>query len=150
MLSRKEHEQKPTHLPDEFRSKVRDLLNTTYGDKFDKEQYEFAVFGMTFPSEVLLMVSLINKKDDNAAPVTYHVSSDLDEKTKADKVVDHLVDSVGLFFDNYFEDPTWNDFFSKWEETDFKGIKLHYKITRENVGLTLMADQILEDANKVH
>ena len=71
MLSRKEHQHKATHLPEEFRTKVRELLNSIYGAKFDKEQYEFAVFGMTFPSEVLLIVSLINKKDDNAAPVTY-------------------------------------------------------------------------------
>ena len=150
MLSRKEHQHKATHLPEEFRTKVRELLNSIYGAKFDKEQYEFAVFGMTFPSEVLLIVSLINKKDDNAAPVTYHVSSDLNENTKADKLMNYLVDSVGLFFDSYFEDPEWNDFFSKWEETDFKGNKIHYKITRENVGLTLMADQILEDDNKIH
>jgi hypothetical protein len=150
MLSRKEHEQKATHLPEEWRKKVRELLNSTYGNKFDKEQCEFAVFGMTFTSEVVLAVSLVNKNDDNAAPVTYHVSTDLDEKTKADKVMDNLVDSVGLFFDNYFEDLNWNDFFSKWEETDFKGIKIHYKITRENVGLTLLADQILEEGDKVH
>ena len=103
---------------------------------------------MTFPAEVVLAVSLVNKKDDNAAPVTYHVSTDLNEKIKADKVVDNLVDSVGIFFDSYFEDPNWNDFFSKWEETEFKGIKIYYKISRENVGLTLLADQILEESDQ--
>ena len=148
MLSRKEHEQKATHLPEEWRKKVRELLNSTYGNKFDKEKNEFAVFGMTFPAEVVLAVSLVNKKDDNAAPVTYHVSTDLNEKIKADKVVDNLVDSVGIFFDSYFEDPNWNDFFSKWEETEFKGIKIYYKISRENVGLTLLADQILEESDQ--
>ena len=51
MLSRKEHEQKATHLPEEWRKKVRELLNSTYGNKFDKEKNEFAVFGMTFPAK---------------------------------------------------------------------------------------------------
>ncbi|MCO4792131.1 MAG: hypothetical protein KC493_00360 [Bacteriovoracaceae bacterium] len=150
MLSRKEHQEKPNHLPDEWKKKVTELLISIYGDKFDQSNFEFHIFGMTYPSEMLLTVSLVNTKDESAAPVTYHVSADLDEKTKADKTIAQLVDSIGIFFDNYFDDPEWNDFFSKWEETTFKGSKLFYKITRENIGLTILADQILDSDNKVH
>lgn len=144
MLSRKDHQENAIHLPDEWKTKVVELLLSIYGEKFDREQYEFQVHGMSYPTEVILTVSLVDKKDANTAPVTYHVSADLDKGIKVDKLLDKLVDSIGIFFDQYFEDSEWNDFFNKWEETEFKGDKIYYKITRENIGLSLLADQILE------
>ena len=38
----------------------------------------------------------------------------------------------------------WNDYETTWQSAESKGLKFFYNISRENVGLTLQANSLLE------
>lgn len=145
MLSRKEHSTQGQKLPTQFEEKIQGLLMANYQDKYNGESHTFEVHGFTYPTEVVLMASLVNINDEMLAPVTYHVSADLEESTKMDQLLDTLVDSIGVFFDQYFAEPGWNDFQTSWQDFNFKNTDLYYKATRENVGISLQADLLLRE-----
>ena len=65
-----------------------------------------------------------------------------------EEILNLLVDSIGFFFDNFFnleDDPDESIYSSDWEESKVKDKAFHFKITRENIGLSLMADALLGD-----
>ncbi len=144
MLARKGHEGPGSKLPKNFEEKIQSLLIENYQSRYDSKVFSFEVHGLSYPSEVVLTASLINTQNKLEAPVTYHVSSDLDDSIKMDKLLNDLVDSIGLFFDSYFSTPEWNDYSSRWEEMKFKSLDLFYKVTRENISASLAADQLLD------
>ena len=50
---------------------------------------------------------------------------------------------MGVFLDDFFQNEEWEDYFQKWESEKFKDFELHYRITRENVILSLKAEPYL-------
>ncbi|EQC45275.1 hypothetical protein [Bacteriovorax sp. Seq25_V] len=130
-------------LPLEWSTTVKELLETSYQAQLDNKTREFEVFGRLHKGELVVIASLINTKDKSSIPTTYFVSIDLTDGQDYTKNLDSLVDSIGGFFDTYFSTPEWMDYKDSWEEEEFKGQKIFYKINRENVGLTIMADQLL-------
>ncbi|WP_127714947.1 hypothetical protein [Halobacteriovorax sp. HLS] len=144
MLSRKEHDCEAIALPEEWTKKVETLLNEVYQSNCKEVGKVFEVYGSTYPSEFVFITSLINPENDRITPVTYFISKDLDPSTKPEKMLDDLVDSIGAFYDIYFSTPDWSDFQAEWLETEFKGHKFFYKISRENVALHLAADKLLK------
>ena len=152
MLARKDHNHQGQKLPTQFEEKIQILLAENYNGKFDAEKHIFEVHGFSYSTEVILTASLVNIHDELLPPVTYHVSADLEEATKMDQLLDLLVDSMGLFFDEYFSVPDWNNFLTFWEEMEFKKSKLFYKVTRENIAASLAADLLLneESEKKLH
>ncbi|MBT7610614.1 MAG: hypothetical protein HN576_12715 [Bacteriovoracaceae bacterium] len=144
MLARKDQESKGQKLPIQFEEKVQKLLIENYKSQFDGSLYTFEVHGFSYPNEVVMTASLVNIQDELLAPTTYHVSANLNENIKMDQLLNDLVDSMGIFFDNYFSTSDWNDFQAGWEEIKYKKLTLFYKVTRENISASLYADQILE------
>jgi hypothetical protein len=137
--------QKGLKLPIQFEQKVQKLLIKNYKPQFDENKYTFEVHGFSYPDEVTMTASLVNIHDELLPPTTYHVSADLDDSTKMDRLLDDLVDSMGVFFDNYFSTADWDEFQTRWEEMKYKKLNLFYKITRENISVSLYADQLLGD-----
>jgi hypothetical protein len=89
-------------------------------------------------------VGLLNQEQLEVAPVSYIMSMDLDEKNQdPEKYLDTLIDSMGVFFDSYFADADWNDYISNWTEATYKDLKFFYKVSRENVALTIQAEALL-------
>ena len=148
MLTRKDQEKKGTVLPDSWKDKVRDLLLSVYGEKAESEGKTFDIHGFTYPDEVVVTVSYMDAQHEGVTPLTYHVSADLTKDMKSEKLLETIIDSIGVFFDHYFNDPENLEYYSRWQEADFKNQKLFYRVTRENVGLTLQANELLgEDGN---
>jgi hypothetical protein len=58
----------------------------------------------------------------------------------------NFVAIAGMFFDEIFADENWSEWEPNWQEVEWQNKKYWYKITRENVSLTLAADQLLKDA----
>ncbi len=145
MLSRKEQNDKPIYLPNEWKEKVTKLVSQVYKDQLDTRQKVFDIYGLTYPDEVVLIVSLLSKTDGAEAPVTYIMSADLTDKNKAEDLIDTLIDSVGLFYDFYFQTPDWSEYNAIWQDADMKGMKFYYCVSRENFGLTMAADKLLGD-----
>ena len=62
--------------------------------------------------------------------------------------MDNMFDCAGVFFDQYFAkeeniDEIWDDYNLDWDETEFNKEKLFYKVTRENIGLSMEANALL-------
>jgi hypothetical protein len=149
MFSRLDHEVTPVMFPKEWSENVKTTLLSLYGDKCIKEDRTFEIFSFTYPTELLLIVSYTSL-DKLVAPVTLFLSSDLQENNKdPKKMMDNLFDAVGVFFDSYFagqrneENEIWDEYIYEWQEADFGKQQIYYKVTRENIALSLEAESIL-------
>tara|TARA_Y100000780_G_C13696127_1_gene423448 strand:+ start:201103 stop:201540 length:438 start_codon:yes stop_codon:yes gene_type:complete len=143
LLSRKEQERLGIVLPEQWRQKVESVLYGVYQKNCDNDKKGFQVYAITYPDELLLTASYLNQEKLEEAPVTYMISMDLEEKEDPQKYLDTLIDSIGIFFDQYFADANWNDYQANWEEAEYKKLKFFYKISRENMALSIQAEQLL-------
>lgn len=144
MLSRKEQDKAGILLPEPWRQKVENVLYSVYQEQCDARQKSFQVHGITYPNELYLAVGLLNQDQLEIAPVSYIVSMDLDDKNQdPEKYLDNLIDSMGIFFDSFFADENWNEYVSNWTEASYKDLKFFYKVSRENVALTIQAEALL-------
>ena len=149
MFSRLDHDTKAVLFPKDWADGLKQILLNIYGDKCIKDEKTFEIFGFSYPNEVLLIISYVGL-DKFETPVTLFLSSDLDLKTATDKIMDTMFDSAGVFFDSYFaaeenEDEIWDDYVLDWQDAEFGSDKIFYKVTRENVMLTMEADLLLGD-----
>lgn len=147
MFSRHDQDTPAVLFPKDWAEGLKQILLNIYGEHCIKDEKTFEVYGFSYPNEVLLIISYAGL-DKFEAPVTLFVSSDLDDKTNSDKVMDTMFDSAGVFFDSYFaredaEDEIWDEYVLDWEESEFGSDKIFYKVTRENVGLSMEADRLL-------
>jgi hypothetical protein len=147
MFSRLDHETAPVLFPKDWAEGLKQILLNIYGEKCIKDDKTFEVYGFSYPSEVLMVVSYVGL-DKFVSPITIFLSADLAEKTKTDDIINNMFDSVGVFFDSYFaksenQDEIWDDYVLDWEETEFNKLQFFYKVTRENIGLSIEADLLL-------
>jgi hypothetical protein len=149
MFSRLDHDTKAVLFPKDWADGLKQILLNIYGERCIKDEKSFEVFGFSYPNEVLLIISYVGL-DKFETPVTLFLSSDLTLKTASDKIMDTMFDSAGVFFDSYFaaeenEDEIWDDYVLDWQDAEFGSDKIFYKVTRENVMLTMEANLILGD-----
>ena len=144
MLSRKNHEEAGTNLPSEWIAQVLETLNKVYLKELSVRSKKFEAFGKTFPDEMLLIVSLLDQDTESSIPTTIMISVDLFSQKKIANTINNLIDSIGIFYDQYFNDESWNSYVLNWTESDYKNTTFYYKITRENMSLTLAADELLK------
>lgn len=149
MFARLDHETKAVLFPKDWADGLKQILLNIYGERCIKDEKTFEVFGFSYPNEVLLIISYVGL-DKFQTPVTLFLSSDLTLKTATDKIMDTMFDSAGVFFDSYFaaeenEDEIWDDYVLDWQDAEFGSDKIFYKVTRENVMLTMEADLLLGD-----
>ena len=147
MFSRLNHETAAVLFPKDWAEGLKQILLNIYGDKCLEDDKSFEVFGFSYPTEVLMIVSYV-ALDKFISPITLFLSADLSKNTKSDEIINEMFDSVGVFFDSYFAksenpDEIWDDYVLDWEETEFGKLNFFYKITRENVGLSMEADLLL-------
>ena len=144
MLSKKEQDKPGILLPAQWCKKVEGVLTSTYQVKCDAISKKFQVHGITYPNELFLAVGLFDPENLLEAPVTYVVSLDLENnKNEPETYLDTLIDSMGIFFDSYFADADWNDYQAVWSEAEYKKLKFHYKVSRENLALSIQAESLL-------
>ena len=118
-------------------------MQSTYQKKLSEKGLDFKIFGKLYKSELLVIASLVDPNNDVALPTSYFVSIDLDEGQDHTKLLNTLVDSIGAFFDQFFADDSWMDYQDLWKDEKFKDLDLFVKVTRENVELSIKADQLL-------
>lgn len=145
MYSRIETEVEPIFLPDEWCNDVNAMLRSLYGQELIDHNFTIQVYGLTYPTEVVLMISLVNPEDQNSGAITYQASAELAEKSEPKAMLDVLVDSVGGFFDHAFADLENLEYLAIWTEAKIRDTNFHYIVTRENVGLSLEATKLLRE-----
>lgn len=147
MFSRLDHDIPAVLFPKDWADGLKQILLNIYGEYCIKEDKTFEVFGFSYPNEALLIISFVGL-DKFETPITLFLSSDLAENINSDKVMDTMFDSAGIFFDSYFAtnenvDEIWDDYVLDWQDAEFGSDKIFYKVTRENVALSMQADLLL-------
>jgi hypothetical protein len=149
MFSRLDHDIPAVLFPKDWAEGLKQILLNIYGDKCLKNDKTFEVYGFSYPNEVLMIVSYVGL-DKNVLPLTLSVSADLTSETRTDEIQDDMFDFVGVFFDEYFaktehsdEDEIFEEFVLDWDETEFNQKNFFVKINRENIALTMAADDLL-------
>jgi hypothetical protein len=156
MITRKEQKSEGTPIPVEWVEEFLKTLEDNFNDKKKSEEYTFDAFGKIYENELLLISCFYNTKDLNQIPISCHLSADLTEKVKKDpkKILTQLTDLMGLFYDDYFATEDFSDWEPEWQNIDLNSSKnkfdVFFRITRENIILTVQADKILKNDSSIN
>ncbi len=146
MLGRKSSSKNGKSIPQDWLESLSRLLNDSYGSECKKHGRYFDVYGQIFSEELLLVVSWLSEKDEYQSPITLFLSSEsnqISDENKVKKTQEDYIDVVGLFFDEIFASEEWDGFEPHWQEVTYKSEIYFFKITRENISLTLDANKLL-------
>lgn len=145
LLGRYETESEGKALPQDWQDEFINMLNTAYADEISKNDRFFDVYGRIYDEEFVVVASYIHIEDQLAAPISVFISHDIiDNDKKMKSALDSVIDLFGLIFDDVLATPDWNDYNPNWSENIYNNNNFFYKITRENISLTLQAEQILK------
>lgn len=148
MLSRKNFGSKSQNLTEDFMEDLQDLLDSTYKKELTDFAKKFHLYGKIYKDELLLICGLQDLKNPQSSCVSFFLSADIKTKKENKKTFSNFVNYIGHFYDSYFgQGPEkWNDYFDEWAPfTDEKSPSIFYKVTRENIMLTLEANKILNE-----
>lgn len=148
MLARKKSSKSGKNIPQDWVEGLNRLLNETYKSECKLNGRYFDVFGQIYPEELLVVVSYLSEKDEYLSPITCFLSCEPEQMANEDKVKEtqkNFIDLVGLFFDEIFADDEWDKFEPTWQELKYKHETYFFKLSRENINLTLEADKLLGD-----
>lgn len=146
MLARKTSSKVGKNIPQDWAESLSRLLNETYKKNNTENDRFFDVYGQIYPGEMLIIVSWLAEKDQFAAPITCFISCEAEHIQTVDQVKktqSNYIDLVGMFFDEIFNDSEWNEFEPLWQEVSYKQENYFFKISRENINLTIEADKLL-------
>ncbi|MAX67865.1 MAG: hypothetical protein QF441_07315 [Bacteriovoracaceae bacterium] len=137
-------------LPAEWTEEFTRVLTESYFEQSEKDNSFFHVYGEIYDKEFVVVISYIHHDDQLKSPISLFISHDVVENSKNFKdVLKNLVDLTGLIFDDIFSNADWNNYNSNWTENKYKDNEFHYKITRENISLSLQAEEILKKGGLV-
>lgn len=137
-------------LPAEWTESFTRTLTDAYFERSEKDNCFFNVYAEILEKEFVVIISYLHHNDQLVAPITLSISHDLVEDSKKFKVaLDDLVNFSGLIFDDIFGTEDWHDYIPSWTEGKFKQSTFYYKITRENISLTLQAEEILKQGGNI-
>jgi len=148
MFARKTSSKNGKSIPQDWLVSFGILLNETYQSECEKHARTFDVYGQIYDEELLIVVSWISEKDEYIAPITCFLSCEpeqMKDDTKVKTTQMNFIDVVGIFFDEIFAADEWNEFEPNWQEVNYKQENYLFKLSRENVNLTLEANKLLGD-----
>ena len=148
MFARKTSSKNGKSIPQDWLVSFGILLNETYQSECEKHARTFDVYGQIYDEELLIVVSWISEKDEYIAPITCFLSCEpeqMKDGTKVKTTQMNFIDVVGIFFDEIFAADEWNEFEPNWQEVNYKQENYFFKLSRENVNLTLEANKLLGD-----
>ena len=146
MFARKADSKNGKSIPEDWLLSLSILLNETYQDECEKKQRTFDVYGQIYKEELLLVVSWLSEKDEYIAPITCFLScgpEQMNDEKKVKSTQLNFIDVVGIFFDQVFASDDWSEFEPNWQEVNYKDENYFFKLSRENVNLTLEANKLL-------
>jgi hypothetical protein len=145
MFGRYETDKSGAALPVDWTEGLIRALTENYYAQSEKDNRFFDVFGRIFEKEFLLIASYVHHEDQLKSPISIVISCDIiaDQK-KFQTALSEMVDLLGHIFDDIFATQDWNGYIQNWTENTYKTNTFYYKITRENIALTLQANEILE------
>lgn len=146
MLARNRSSKIGKPIPTDWLESLNRLLNDTYKSECKQTGRYFDVFGEIYETELLVVISYLSEKDEYLSPITLFLSAEPDQIASESKIKEtqkNFIDLAGLFFDEILANEEWDEFEPNWQEVTHHNQNYFYKITRENVNLTLEANQWL-------
>jgi len=146
MLARLESSHHGKNVPIEWSEAFARLLNETYKSECKKFESYFDVYAKSYEEELLVIISFISEKDEAQSPISCFLSCEKKHIETPEKFLTtqkNYIDISGLLFDEIFATEDWNEFEVSWQEVQHKNESYFYKISRENVILTLEANRLL-------
>ena len=146
MFARKASSKTGKSIPQVWLESLARMLDETYADQNKKHDRYFDVYGQIYAEELLLVVSWLPEKDTFSAPVTCFLSCEpeqMNDETKVKATQQSFIDVIGLFFDEVFATEDWAEFEPNWQEVSYKHENYFFKISRENISLSLEANKLL-------
>lgn len=149
MFTRNNSSKNPQSFPLEWIEAFSRLLNSTYKSDCTKNKRYFDVFGQIHSEELLVVISYLSELDESISPVTLFLSCNkhqMDSEEKVKETQKNFINLAGLFFDEVLskEDESI-DFEPTWQEVKHNNETYFYKLTRENISLSLKANELLGD-----
>jgi hypothetical protein len=137
-------------LPHEWTEELIRTLTEAYYVQSEKDNRFFHVHGEIYEKEFVVVVSYIHHDDQMTSPISLFISHDIAKDSKKFKVLlKNLVDLTGEIFDDVFSVEDWSDYTTTWNSNKYKGFEFFYKITRENVSLSIQAEEFLKKNGNV-
>jgi len=131
-------------LPHEWLEEFTKILNDVYHDQLESNDRFFDVYGEIYEKEFVVIVAYVHNNEQLVAPISLFISHDnVDDSKKFKSVLKDLINFTGLLFDDIFSVAEWSDYNANWTENNYKDSTFFYKITRENISLTLQAEALL-------
>lgn len=150
MLARNEESIDYKSLPEKWQKEAQALITDAFVEECEEHHKKIELFNFLYPTELLVIASVLDKTSAAAIPYSCFLSVELTEKTKVEKIQKELTDCLGLILEELFsslrnEDALLEEVSDLWTdfETAGSGNKFYYKINRENIQLTLEADRLL-------
>jgi hypothetical protein len=132
-------------LPHEWLEEFTKILNEAYSDVRKKNTRFFDVYGEIYDKDFVVIISYIDNNDPMKAPISLFISHDILEDSKAfKKCLKQLIDFASQVLDDVFAADDWYEYNALWTENQFGDSKFNYKITRENISLTIQANALFE------
>lgn len=133
-----------TPIPNEWTEDVTKTLTEVYFEQSEKDNRFFDVYGEVGEKEFVVILSYLHHGDQMASPISVFISHDvLPDSKKFQGALKDLMDLAGEIFDDIFAQEDWSDYNANWTENKFRNSTFYYKITRENISLTLQAEELL-------
>ncbi len=146
MIARKPSSKNGNSIPQDWLEGLARMLNESYKPECKDHKRYFDVYGQIYKEELLLVVSWLSEADVYTAPITCFLScgpEQMNNEMKAKETQENFIDVVGLFFDEIFADDDWANFEPVWQEVNYKHENYFFKLSRENINLTMEADKLL-------
>lgn len=132
-------------IPNEWIEEVTKTLTEVYFEQSEKDNSFFDVYGEIVDKEFVVVVSYLHHDELMASPISVFLSHDVLENSKEfQSALKNLIDLAGEIYDDIFAQDEWQDYNPNWTESKYKNSDFFYKITRENISLTLQSEEILE------
>ena len=146
MFARKTNSKNGKSIPQDWSESFSRLLNETYKKECDQSKRYFDVYGQIYSEELLLIVSWLSEEDVALSPIACFLScekEDMNDEKKVKDTQNNYIEVVGLFFDEIFSNNEWDQFEPNWQEVSLKSHTYFFKLSRENINLTLEANRLL-------
>jgi len=140
-------EEKPSQIPTEILNFIDKLIDETFKESFSKKNLKLSVFGELYENEIVLIFSLVNSTDSSLNTISLFISDDISPTTKLEKTVDSLINSSSEFFETVTsstKDEIDSLYSPRWQQAESPTESFYYKVSRENIALTIEANKLLE------
>ena len=146
MFSRKDRNEAPSLIPAEILSPIKNLLTETFSSNLEKSNYKLDLYGEIYADEIIIIFSLIDMNKSDGNTISLFISDEYDQKSNLEEKINSIVNASSEFFEIIFsssEEKLLEIYRPNWERTDLPKNNFYYKISRENIKLTIEANKLL-------